>query len=234
DARRKRPLPLRPATIGIATSPTGAVWHDIRNVLARRWPLVRVVLAPCQVQGDAAPRSIVAALHRLGRYGALMQNEGRSELAPAVVILARGGGSLEDLWTFNDETVVRAVVDHPVPIVCGVGHEVDVTLADFAADVRAPTPSAAAELAVPDRAAVLDDIALLARRLGRGAQSALAGPRQQLAEERRALDRLRPDAVLAAERLRAGLLLDRATRVLTARLASERDRLSGTRGRLGE
>jgi exodeoxyribonuclease VII large subunit len=234
DAARKRALPLRPATIGIATSPTGAVWHDIRNVLARRWPLVRVVLAPCQVQGDAAPRSIVGALQRLARYGSAMRAEGRAELAPGVVILARGGGSLEDLWPFNDETVVRAVVGHPVPVICGVGHEVDVTLADFAADVRAPTPSAAAELAVPDRAAALEDLVLLARRLVRGGDAALLGPRQLLAEERRALERLRPDAVLAAERQRAGLLLDRATRVLVARLAGEAERLAGTRGRLAD
>jgi len=234
DAARKRPLPVRPATVGIATSPSGAVWHDIRNVLARRWPLTRVLVAPCQVQGEAAPRSIVAALRRLARYGAAMRAEGRPDLAPGVVILARGGGSLEDLWPFNDEAVVRAVVDHPVPVICGVGHEVDVTLADFAADVRAPTPSAAAELAVPDREAVLGDLALLARRLARGAQAALLGPRQLLAEERRALERLRPDAVLAAERQRAGLLLDRATRTLAARLAGETARLSGTRGRLAE
>jgi exodeoxyribonuclease VII large subunit len=234
DAARKRPLPLRPATIGIATSPTGAVWHDIRNVLARRWPLVRVVLAPCQVQGDAAPRSIVGALQRLARYGGAMRAGGHPELAPGVVILARGGGSLEDLWPFNDETVVRAVVGHPVPVICGVGHEVDVTLADFAADVRAPTPSAAAELAVPDRAAALEDLILLARRLVRGGDAALLGPRQLLAEERRALERLRPDAVLAAERQRAGLLLDRATRVLVARLAGEGERLARTRGRLAD
>src|SRR3990172_6752938 len=144
-----RPPPGRPATVGIATSPSGAVWHDIRNVLARRWPLTRVLVAPCQVQGEAAPRSIVAALRRLARRGAAMRAEGRPDLAPGVVILARGGGSLEDLWPFNDEAVVRAVVDHPVPVICGVGHEVDVTLADFAADVRAPTPSAAPDLALP-------------------------------------------------------------------------------------
>lgn len=234
DAARKRPLPVRPETIGIATSPSGAVWHDIRNVLSRRWPLVGVAFAPCQVQGESAPRSIVGALGRLARYGQRMRAEGTPELAPAVVILARGGGSLEDLWAFNDETVVRAVVDHPVPVICGVGHEVDVTLADFAADVRAPTPSAAAELAVPDRSAVLADLGLLARRLGRGVDGALLGPRRLVAEEKRALERLRPDAVLAAERQRAGLLLDRATRALVARLEGERERLAGTGARLAD
>jgi exodeoxyribonuclease VII large subunit len=231
---RKRPLPVRPATIGIATSPAGAVWHDIRTVVTRRWPMTRVVVAPCQVQGDAAPRSIVGALQRLGRYGVAMRAAGHPELAPGLVILARGGGSLEDLWPFNDEAVVRAVVAHPVPVICGVGHETDVTLADFAADVRAPTPSAAAELAVPDRAAMLSDMGLLLRRLTRASAAALASPRQQLAEERRALERLRPDAFLAAERQRAGVLLDRATRALTSRLAADRERLAGTKGRLGD
>jgi exodeoxyribonuclease VII large subunit len=234
EAARKRPLPVRPATVGIATSPTGAVWHDIRTVITRRWPLTRVVVAPCQVQGEAAPRSMVGALARLARYGAAMRAAGTPELAPAVVILARGGGSLEDLWPFNDESVVRAVVAHPVPVICGVGHETDVTLADFAADVRAPTPSAAAELAVADRAAMLADMGILVRRLGRATQGALDAPRQRLAEERRALDRLRPDAFLAAERQRAGVLLDRATRAVAGRLVAERDRLDGAGGRLGD
>ena len=151
DAARKRPLPSRPRTIAVVTSPTGAVWRDVCNVLARRWPMARVVLVACQVQGEGAPQSIVGAFRRLERYIEEERAAGRADDAPAVTILARGGGSLEDLWSFNDERVVRAVVAHPVPVVCGVGHEVDVTLADFAADVRAPTPSAAAELVVPDR-----------------------------------------------------------------------------------
>lgn len=234
DAQRKRRLPVGPATVGIVTSPTGAVWHDIRTVLARRWPLARVVLAPCQVQGDAAPRSIVSALRRLARYGEAMRVAGTPELAPALIILARGGGSLEDLWPFNDETVVRAVVDHPVPLVCGVGHETDVTLCDFAADVRAATPSAAAELAVPDRAAALSELDLAERRLARAAESVLLGPRRMLAEERRALDRLRPDAVLAAERQRAGMLLDRAAGAIAARLTADAERLARLRARLVE
>ena len=149
DAGRKRSLPVRPPVIAVATSATGAVWHDIRNVLERRWPLARVVLATCQVQGEPAPASIVAALGRIARYADQCVGAGRPADAPVVTILARGGGSLEDLWSFNDERVVRAIVAHPLPLVCGVGHETDVTLADFAADVRAPTPSAAAELVVP-------------------------------------------------------------------------------------
>jgi exodeoxyribonuclease VII large subunit len=214
DSARKRPLPYRPAVIGVATSATGAVWHDICQVIGRRWPLTRLVLAPCQVQGEGSAASVVAALDRLARWGDQCRAEGRPDDAPAVVILARGGGSLEDLWSFNDERVVRAVVAHPVPVVCGVGHEVDVTLADFAADVRAPTPSAAAELVVPDRAEVAAEVAALSRRARSRAAAALLAARVELAAEGRALDRLRPEAQLAQARERAGYLLDRATRCI--------------------
>jgi exodeoxyribonuclease VII large subunit len=219
DSGRKRQLPERPATIGVATSPTGAVWHDICHVVARRWPLARLVLSPCQVQGEGAAASIVAALDRLTRWGGQCLAEGRPQEAPAVVILARGGGSLEDLWPFNDERVVRAVVSQPVPVVCGVGHEVDVTLADFAADVRAPTPSAAAEMVVPDRAEVAAGLRELSRRAGAHALRANANARSGLAAEQRALDRLRPSAQLAQARERAGQVLDRATRALRAEIA---------------
>ena len=222
DGARKRPLPYRPTVIGVATSATGAVWHDICHVIARRWPLARLILAPCQVQGDGAAASVVAALERLARWGEQCRAEGRPDEAPAVVILARGGGSLEDLWSFNDERVVRAVVGHPVPVVCGVGHEVDVTLADFAADVRAPTPSAAAELVVPDRAEVAGGVAALERRARARAMAALSGARVELAAEGRALERLRPEAQLAQARERAGLLLDRATRCLRDGLGRRR------------
>jgi exodeoxyribonuclease VII large subunit len=214
DSARKRPLPYRPAVIGVATSATGAVWHDICQVIGRRWPLTRLVLAPCQVQGDGAAASVVTALDRLARWGEQCRWEGRPEDAPAVVILARGGGSLEDLWSFNDERVVRAVVAHPVPVVCGVGHEVDVTLADFAADVRAPTPSAAAELVVPDRGEVAAGVAALAQRGRACTLATITAARGELTAEARALERLRPAAQLAQARERAGYLLDRATRCL--------------------
>jgi exodeoxyribonuclease VII large subunit len=232
ESGRKRPLPVRPAVVAVVTSPTGAVWHDVRNVLARRWPLTRVVLSPCIVQGDGASTSVVRALERVDRWAERCRAEGRPDEAPAVTILARGGGSLEDLWTFNDEAVVRAVVAHRRPVVCGVGHETDVTLADFAADVRAPTPSAAAELVVPDRSEVAEWLLGSARRFHRRAAVRLAESGREVAAERRALDRLQPAAQLAQARERVGGLLDRATTAVQARITAGRGSEERASGRL--
>ena len=140
EPSRKRPLPEFPKRIGVVTSPTGAVWHDIVTVATQRYPLVELLLAPTPVQGDAAEEGIVEALDRLGRVAGL-----------DAVILARGGGSMEDLWAFNSERVARAVYASPCPVVSAVGHETDHTIADMVADRRAPTPSAAAAMATPDR-----------------------------------------------------------------------------------
>ncbi len=219
DPARKRPLPARPTTIAVITSPTGVVWRDIATVLTRRWPMTTVLLVPCKVQGDDAPESIVRAFGRLERWLAAAGREGRPDDNPQLTILARGGGSLEDLWSFNDERVVRAVVGHPLPVVCGVGHEVDVTLADFAADVRAATPSAAAELVVPDRADWMAAFRRAGDRTAAAVGRMLEATRRELAAERRALDRLDPRAQLAADRERVGLLLDRAIRVAEVALA---------------
>lgn len=224
---RKRALPSRPRTIAVITSPSGAVWRDVSHVLARRWPLVRVILVAAAVQGEDAPASIVSAFRRVERYAQGLVAAGRGGEAPAVTILARGGGSLEDLWAFNDERVVRAVVDHPWPVVCGVGHEVDVTLADLAADVRAPTPSAAAEVVVPDQAEMAAALRRAADRLSAATGRRLAQAARDLAVERRALDRVSPAARLASAREQVGLLFDRATRVVAARLARERLVLDG-------
>jgi exodeoxyribonuclease VII large subunit len=229
-AERKRRLPGRPSTIAVITSPTGAVWKDICHVLARRWPLTRVVLVAAQVQGEAAPASIVGAFRKVERYVAALVAAGRADDAPAVTILARGGGSLEDLWAFNDEAVVRAVVAHQLPVVCGVGHEADVTLSDFAADVRAPTPSAAAEIVVPDRAELVDAVRSVGRRLDVAADRRVRAVGGELASERRALERLNPAAQLVMARERVGLLLDRATRATRDRFATDRQamhRLAG-------
>ena len=222
DPARRRPLPPRPATIAVVTSLSGAVLHDVRRVLERRWPLARLVVSACSVQGDGAAETILAALDRLARHGAALRAAGRPEEAPAVVILARGGGSPEDLWAFNEERVVRAVAAHPVPVVSGIGHETDVTLADFAADVRAPTPSVAAEVVVPDRGEVLAGVAAVRRRLDAATAGELAGAARRMAAEGRALEGLRPETRLAASRERAGYLLDRASAAVAGGLAARR------------
>jgi exodeoxyribonuclease VII large subunit len=219
-AGRKRPLPARPAVIAVVSSPTGAVWKDVCHVLARRWPLVTVLLVACRVQGDGAAESIVAALRRVERQVAALTAAGRADEAPAVTILARGGGSMEDLWPFNDESVVRAIVGHALPVVTGIGHEIDVTLADFAADVRAPTPSAAAELVVPDRAEFAAALARGTERMRIAGGRAVGAAARDLDAERRALSVLHPAARLAASRQGASDLLDRASRAIRARLGT--------------
>ena len=209
EDRRKRQLPRWPRRIGVVTSPVGAVWRDIGNVVRRRYPFAELVLSPTIVQGATASGAIVRALHRVYAQPGI-----------DVVILARGGGSLEDLWSFNEERVVRAVAASPVPIIVGVGHESDVTLADFAADVRAPTPSAAAEQAVPDTT----QLPAILSRLRERATAALIGGatsrRQRLDAEGRALARLAPN--VGAARQRAGDLLDRGHRALMVRVERER------------
>ena len=150
---RKRPLPALPRRIGVVTSATGAVFHDIVRIISRRWPHVRVTLSHASVQGEAAPPELVAALGRLCRLGDV-----------DIIIVARGGGSFEDLFAFNDEALARAIAASPVPVVSAVGHETDFTIADFVADVRAPTPSAAAELVVPVGA---EEEARIATHIGR-------------------------------------------------------------------
>ena len=139
EPSRKRPLPSFPKRVGVITSPTGAVWHDIQNVVGRRYPLAELVLAPCQVQGDNAAHTIIEAFDAMN-----------AESGIDVVILARGGGSAEELWAFNEEAVARAVYGSKPPIISAVGHETNTSVVDMVADLRAPTPSAAAEMAVPD------------------------------------------------------------------------------------
>jgi exodeoxyribonuclease VII large subunit len=227
DASRKRPLPPFPRTVGICTSLSGAVLHDMRDVIARRWPLARIVVSACLVQGPGATDSIVRALRRMGRW-----TDPTSGRAVDVVIVARGGGSLEDLWAFNEEAVVRAIAAHPRPIVVGVGHEGDVTLAELAADVRAATPSVAAELAVPDRSELVVRLGRARGMLETSMGRRLSQARAALATEERALARARPGAALAAQRERAGLLLDRATRVALARVGAGRREAALLSGRL--
>ncbi|MYD50993.1 MAG: exodeoxyribonuclease VII large subunit [Dehalococcoidia bacterium] len=152
EESRKRPLPRFPVRVGVVTSPTGSVWHDIQNVTTRRYPAVELVLAPALVQGNEAVPTITAAFDALEQLDDI-----------DVTIVARGGGSLEDLWPFNEEDVARAIFKSSVPVVSAIGHETDYSIADLVADVRAPTPSAAAELVMPDQAELLGDIMVLRR-----------------------------------------------------------------------
>jgi exodeoxyribonuclease VII large subunit len=218
---RKR-VPVRvPRCIGVVTSLNTAALRDILNVLRRRWPLVEVVVAHALVQGDGAPAQICAALEALQRYGPC-----------DTIIVARGGGSLEELWAFNDERVARAIAGCAVPVITGVGHEVDFTIADFAADVRAPTPSAAAELAVPDRAEYRLLVAAARARLDERVLDRVASARYHLGSQLRTLRLLSPRGRLDESRQRVDELSARARAALGRRLELWRVRLSGVAGRL--
>ena len=208
DAERKRPLPRWPKRVGVVTSPTGAALRDVLNVLSRRYPLVEVVLSPTPVQGEAAPAAVAQALAALE--------------ACDVVLLVRGGGSMEDLWAFNTEQVVRAVAASRAPVISGIGHETDVILADFAADRRAPTPSAAAELATPDRQDLAVEIGELTRGLRRAWQARQQALRRRLGEARAALATLAPQAKLAGARQRLDELAGRTVLSLRHRLSLRR------------
>ncbi len=208
DRTRKRPLPSLPTVVGVVTSPTGAVFRDILHRLRDRFPR-RVLLWPVSVQGAAAAPEIAAAIHGFNRLGA------GTVPKPDVLIIARGGGSMEDLWAFNEEVVVRAIAASTIPTISAIGHETDTTLADFAADVRAPTPTAAAELAVPVRAELIATTRGLSGRLFNGTVRALDRRRERLIGLARGLRGPRELLDLATQRLdHAGLRLDRARTAL--------------------
>jgi exodeoxyribonuclease VII large subunit len=211
DEARKRPLPEQPRRIGIVTSPTGAALQDMLNTLGRRYPLAEVVLAPAAVQGVEAPGEIVrglAALNRMERVD--------------VILVARGGGSLEDLWAFNDEDVVRAIVASRVPVICGVGHETDFTLADFAADRRAPTPTGAAVLATPDVADLRVNFQSVGIRLAGAALTIMAAYRNQLDGTSMRLNRASPAWRVRNDRQRLDELQARLGRSTGALLQLQR------------
>lgn len=216
----KRPLPLFPRCIGLVTSPTGAALRDILNVLRRRYPLARVILSPTQVQGETAPGQIIAALQAVARQPV------------DVIFLARGGGSLEDLWAFNDESLARAIAACPVPVVTGVGHEVDFTIADFVADVRAPTPSAAAEIATPDADELRRALLSQQRMLADIFQQLIAEKRGELRDRQWSLERLSPQGRVDNFRQRLDTLLDRAGQQLRHRLALQRERVNNLAAQL--
>jgi exodeoxyribonuclease VII large subunit len=181
DEARKRPLPRYPRLIGIVTSPTGAALQDMLNTLRGRYPLAEVVLAPATVQGEDAPLQIVQALQALNR-----------SVKPDVILVARGGGSLEDLWAFNDERVVRAVAASQAPVISGVGHETDFTLTDFAADLRAPTPTGAAVLAVPNISDMIAELNGWIMRLQQAARESLNRSVLLLSDKAHRLEQLSP------------------------------------------
>ncbi|MFA6561465.1 MAG: exodeoxyribonuclease VII large subunit [Verrucomicrobiia bacterium] len=174
DAARKKPIPAYPEHIGIVTSPTGAAIRDILNIIERRFPNIHIVIAPARVQGDGAAAEIAAAVDELNA----LNESGRLPLD--VLIVARGGGSIEDLWAFNEEVVARAVARSKIPTISAVGHEIDFTICDFVADLRAPTPSAAAELVVKQRLELAETIAALGQRLERETETALDALKHRL------------------------------------------------------
>ncbi len=176
DPSIKKPLPLLPRGVGIVTSKTGAVVHDIARVAWRRNPGMQLYLCPVKVQGEGAADEIARAIRLLDAFS-----------GADVIIAGRGGGSMEDLWAFNEEAVARAIAQCRTPVISAVGHETDFTIADFAADLRAPTPSAAAELAVPDKAALADAVSALEARMSRALESAFSAKRLRLNEMRRRL-----------------------------------------------
>ncbi|HMT17732.1 MAG TPA: exodeoxyribonuclease VII large subunit, partial [Ottowia sp.] len=229
DPARKRPLPALPRGIGLVTSPGAAALHDVLSALARRVPHIPVLLAPAAVQGAGAPDELRAALQKLyllAQDGRVLEADPINPSAPPpvdLILLVRGGGSIEDLWAFNDEQLARTIAASPVPVVSGVGHETDFTIADFVADLRAPTPTAAAELVSAPRAQWLAELDAQAARLGRAL-------RHRLDAEAQRLDWLtahlaRPSQAVAAERPRLAQLGQRLTHAQALRLGRERARL---------
>jgi exodeoxyribonuclease VII large subunit len=216
DAERKRPIPTHPRRVGVVTSPTSAAVRDVLTVAGRRFPAIPILISPTRVQGDEAPAEIALAIRRLATATDL-----------DVILLVRGGGSLEDLWAFNTEVVANAIASSPKPIVSGVGHETDTTIADLVADARAPTPTAAAMLAVPDRAALLGLVVRDRRRLVASMQRRTDAGRDTLARLRAVLRARSPQARVALARAREA-------RARHAAEAAIRGRLERNRRRLGE
>lgn len=221
DPERKRPIPRWPNKIGIVTSPTGAALRDMLNTLRRRYPIPVVILAPTQVQGTEAPAGIVAALEKLNRL-----------VHPDVILVARGGGSIEDLWAFNDERVARAIAASVAPVISGVGHETDFTIADFVSDLRAPTPTAAAELATPNRDDLMVALNELAARMGRSVRTVLDSRRWELNRVENRLALRSPQTRILSDRQRLDEITHRAGIALTHRLQLQRTHLRGLEQRL--
>ena len=220
DPGRKRKLPAWPSRIGIVTSATGAAFQDRKDTLKRRYPLVRILLAPTSVQGENAPAEIAAALNRL------------YDLKPDLILIGRGGGSIEDLWAFNDERVARAIFESPVPVISGVGHETDFTISDFVADLRAPTPTAAAELAVPDQGELRTGIAEFESRILRSIQGIFSEQSWKLENLAEQIARLSPLGEIINGRQRLDELSGRLERAGAGYLKGIRDKCNSFQARL--
>ncbi len=219
DAARKRPLVSRPKRIGIITSADAAALRDILRVLTLRWPLVDVLLFSSLVQGVEAPAQLVQALAAANHY--------HTTVAPLdTLIIARGGGSIEDLWAFNDEAVAQAIVRSAIPVVAGVGHETDFTIADFVADLRAPTPSAAAAAVVPDRTELLEQLMLLRRQFVERASRRIETEQQSTTQLVARLARIAPTRQLDQRRQRLTDRTERLHELATNRLRTMRQRLN--------
>ena len=218
---RKRALPGLPRRIGIVTSPVGAALRDILNTITRRFPLAEVIVAPAAVQGPEAPAQLAAALRRLNQFA-----------QPDLILLARGGGSLEDLAAFNSEKLARTIVASQAPVVCGIGHETDFTIADFAADLRAPTPTAAAELATPNKLDLAESLAELSQRLARSFFGLVREQRWALQATVQTLERHSPLARILRDRQRVDDILLRVERALRQRTRLLKANQDGLHARL--
>lgn len=221
DPAHKKPIPTCPQRIALVTSPTGAAVRDMIRILGRRWPLAKVTLYPAQVQGQGAAESIAQAIMLANAVG-----------EADVILCGRGGGSMEDLWAFNEEVVARAIYDSDIPVISAVGHEPDVTIADFVADLRAPTPSGAAELAVPDRAEYALSVRTLDTRLHTAAHKQIEARRQRLTTLQERLELRTPANYIAEKRLLLDQMTDRLCAALPARLMREEQKLTVLRQRL--
>lgn len=215
DPARKKAIPKFPRRVGVITSPTGAAVQDIRNILGRRYPCAEMILFPSAVQGEEAVEQLIAGLLFFQNYG----------LAD-VIIIGRGGGSAEDLWAFNDETLARTIADCTIPVISAVGHEVDFTICDFVADLRAPTPSAAAELAVPDRADLIRDFLSAGIRLERQTVQKITGERRYLEQLASSRAFSRPDLLLDPVRMKLSDLENRLAQIVSAQSERRRNMLS--------
>jgi exodeoxyribonuclease VII large subunit len=220
DPERKRPIPEWPKQVGIVTSATGAAYQDMEKTLYRRYPLIEIVLESTSVQGESAPGEIIQALRRL------------YEIEPDLILIGRGGGSMEDLWAFNDEGVARTLAESPVPVISGVGHETDFTITDFVADLRAPTPTAAAELAVPDQVELRLMIEELENRLARAGEGLILERRRDAENIAGQIERLSPLGEINNGRQRVDDLFGRTGREIVGYLKIARESCLAFQSRL--